>query len=886
MALQVDRLEPLFRKHGLALRKHTGRFPSWTAREPTVADLDGAERRILDEQGEDALARHLAERGMFTVPALDIRALAELHLRTTLADEQGTTARVFVAEGSPLCGAADALCALCAEHDAPAPEVISGGEFDLLDLRAAHAFILGGAHENEAAALLCDRGWLDSDRRFPGPGGWLLRTVHNPAGLGHNLVHLCADEATLDEALAALSARLTVEDGALGLAPVLEAHPSAEARAWIGDWEGWQRRFAAMAWRGREYEFAPMDDVEAFARWLALCFDCGGTEGDFYNRGPMAAGTLAGRLYLLTGDRRFLELNRLMLLALIDYHCNFPGGASYLADYDFEVHSQILYWDLLEQEDVFSDEERLIITNFLLASVRMCEGYRRERWPVEPGRLRHNHETFPGLTVFMGGRYFSDYYDLPEAREWLDTAELIFTGAIEDRAKHREDANLYQWLVPAHKLVYDALNGLYTYRDNGVLERLAHLVIATTDNLGHPCDFGDAGRPVSGGAQPAALMEIIAAQLGDPAAQWWAERIWDAIPPGAAVRLSGFLGEVFATARVEPARPETPPTLDVVALEDHLRALTAPEFPRPLVYDKIALRDGWEAEGQYLLLDGYSVGSHIHHDQNAIIRYTAAERMWLVDNGYGKQSGVTQAGRAFSGRQIGPQDHNTLLVFGEAEAPLIPPPFCALLTAETAGPLSLVQSALVGYGGVDWLRSIAWITGCGALIVDQVNVVEPVRELRCQLNMLGEVEVGAGLLTCSQAGRTMHLHFERDARVELGAYTNASWEDEFALGTYPYARLPVRKFERVATPGPGSWLRFVTLLEAGDSDTPRLRLGMVGGAMAVGGELPVGEAEIDGVGLALRLSSGILDVAVSRRWPVPDDVPRLPAQSERYALKG
>jgi hypothetical protein len=885
MPFSVDRLEPLYREHKMTLRKHTGKHPSWTAREPTVIDLDETERALLERDGDEVLDRHLRAQGQFPVPALDIHSLKPLHLPTELSHGDSPTVRIFVPAQGDLCEAAGAICEMLQKHGAPPPPVFDADEFDLLDLSASHAIVLGGAHENVAAALLADRGWLDADRRFPGPGGWLLRTVHNVAGLGHNVLHLVADASTREQALITLQAALTGNSDGVVCGKLDEVHPGPEARDWIGGWEEWKRRFAEVAFRGRVYEYRDIPDTEEYAGWLATCFDCGGPEGDIYNRGPMRVGAISGRLYRMTGDRRFLELNRWMLLALADYYCNFPGGASYLADYDFDLHETILYWDLLEEEDVFSNEERLLITNFLLASVRMCEGYRQERWPVRGGALRHNHETFPGLSTYMGGRYFGDYYDIPEAEEWIETAQDIFSGAIENRTKHREDANGYQWMVPAHKLAYDALNGEDDLANNGVLDQLARALIATTDNLGHPADFGDAGRPISSGSLQASLLEIIAGKLDDTGLQWWSEKLWHANPEPASTWIGSFLGEIRGSCRMSAVEPPDPPVLEVIPLEEHIREMAAPQMPRPYVFDKAALRDGHDPQDAYLLLDGYSAGSHMHYDQNALIRYSAAGRLWIVDNGYGKRSGESAAGKAFSNRELGPQDHNTLLVYDADGSLLRPPPFCALLAAETAGPLTLLQSAIAGHGPTDWLRTIVWIAGAGFLLLDQVNVTGEVSELRCQLNMLGEVTLDGASLTCSQHGRWMHASFEPGSEISTSSYTNESWDSEFASGAYPHAESPVKKLDRIMKPATGESICLAVLIAAGDSPVPPLELAISGSEITVRGDLPSAEVALEGHGASAQLADGALTVRCDERWRVPNDLPRLPAEDARYSLR-
>lgn len=881
MSYSVDALAPLYARLGIGLRKHTGRFPSWTARENTVVDLDDEERRILGQQGEQALDAHLRSRGMFPVPALDIRELKPLRLHTCLGHAEGTPAALYVPEARHLQRAAESICAALTERACRPPELRSADEFRPGQLSRSHAIVLGGAHESEAVALLCDLYWLDADLRAPGVGGWLLRTVHNPAGLGHNVLHLCADENTTDLALDALISSLQASPhGCVGVDPLMQVHPGTCLRRALGEFADWQDSFMALASSGMTTEHlasAPedMDDLEGFMDWLAVGYDSGGPEGDRYNRGPMGVAMRAARLYLLSGDRRYLALFKGLVWRLVEYHCNFPGGASYLADYDFEVQSLALYWDLLEEEPVFSDAERLVITNFLLASLRMVDGYRAARWATRPDELRHNHETFPALSLYFGGRYFADYYRLSEAGGWLDTAHQTFSGPIESAAKHLEDANSYQWLVPLHKLVYDTATESDTYLRNGVLERIVENVLATTDNLGWPSDFGDAGRPVGGGMLPAVLLEHAAGRLHDPGLQWQADRIAAAIPGGRLV-LTGFLGEFFGPKRIEAQAAGPPAPVTVVALDDHIRQSAAPQFPHKYTFDKLALRDGWDPEGEYLLLDGYSLGSHFHYDQNAIIRFSSGGRLWLVDNGYGKASGESRAGIAFSNRERGPQDHNTLLVYEDAERLALPNPFSALLANVTAGSLTLVQSAQVGYGPVDWLRTIVWLRGSFFLVVDQVNVMAPLHELRCQLNMLGHARLGPGRLVCEQRGGRMVLQFEGDSEPMLGSYSNASWDEVFAGGHYPYADPPIAKLERVRRPEVGESVLFAALLEAGE---PRYRLSVSGESVSVTGTI-AGGAELSGHGASVELSARRLGVRVTSPWPVPEDIPLLRATQD------
>ncbi|MFW6437654.1 MAG: hypothetical protein ACOCZ7_01465, partial [Armatimonadota bacterium] len=150
MSFSVDRLEPIYRAHGLNLRKHTGEFPQWTKRIPTIIDLDDEERAILADQGEEALDQHLREKGAFAVPALDIKRLKPSFRTTLLSTADVSEATIFVEPDSFLCDLAGAICEMIRSEGGAPPQVLPGAEFELLDLAGTNAILLGGAHENPA----------------------------------------------------------------------------------------------------------------------------------------------------------------------------------------------------------------------------------------------------------------------------------------------------------------------------------------------------------------------------------------------------------------------------------------------------------------------------------------------------------------------------------------------------------------------------------------------------------------------------------------------------------------------------------------------------------------------------------------------------------------
>jgi len=48
--------------------------------------------------------------------------------------------------------------------------------------------------------------------------------------------------------------------------------------------------------------------------------------------------------------------------------------------------------------------------------------------------------------------------------------------------------------------------------------------------------------------------------------------------------------------------------------------LRPPKVPLDKAFDKVVLRENFDSDGQYLLLDGYFGGKHLHYDGNAIVK--------------------------------------------------------------------------------------------------------------------------------------------------------------------------------------------------------------------------------------------------------------------------
>ena len=417
------------------------------------------------------------------------------------------------------------------------------------------------------------------------------------------------------------------------------------------------------------------------------------------------------------------------------YLCASP----YISDIDFPLGDLVISWSLAEPEEVFSERERLLITATLLALCRQVHGYAAKFWPVKPDQLRFNHETFPALSLLRAARYFGHCYKIPDVRAWQANADLVFTGPVGKVFKHVENASGYQWIVPMHKFMYDVATGSVETLKNRNICKTAYAAVAVTDNFGIAVDYGDAtDNPVGVNTRILGLLDAAASAARDGTLAWVAEflrsaagdQILKSYPPAG----QGLPGQNTQA----PGNPPETGDWETPELDDHIRAFYQPDLAREYVADKIGFRTGWTPEVQFLLFEPQSVSGHIHYDMNAILRYNHRGRVWIVDNGYGRPSRLSNVSRSYSERQRGPEDHNVVIFRDRQGEPVIPPPFGAIITCRRAGELLLLQSALCQIDGADWLRTIVLVFDRLMLVVDQVRASGRESVIECQFNALGD----------------------------------------------------------------------------------------------------------------------------------------------------
>lgn len=686
-----------------------------------------------------------------------VTAPKRLVLETPLVRGGVAEMRLVVPSAAPWAGLGQGLAAALKERLGVAVPVQSADAVTQADLAAGTAILLGHIGNNRAMLYPYSHSLCFSDGLYPGAGGFELRTVHDPWGNGRNLVVLGAsDLAGQEGAIAAFLESLPAAAADVVLPPLFRVqHSEVVARSL----RNIVTRTLDDAWQK-----AQEADTE---KQLLQGIHCG----------LFTLAHRAGQAYALSQRPEYArEFVRLIRRAQ-SHHDSKPTtyGGPWGMDSDFMIHRVIPAWDALEECPAVSDADRLEVSQIL------------HRWVgdlIHKGRpqgkqVRFNHTTFPALGGLYAGQYFERYYNDAQAMQWLRQAHTVFRFQA-DTTKPHCDCNSYQWLTVQHTMLYALASGDLTFFENGNIRRLADYLLLSQNPRGDGVAYGDIGLWRSGRAGDSLLRGIYWYRQ-DPAVAW----LLGNGQPGDLRPIVGGYGLPLG----EQAPPPAWLGLASWPLDEawHRSFAGVREMPLERTFDKIAWRSGYDARDAYLLLDGLGTGGHGHMDGNAILQWCEDDRIWLADGDYIKSL---------------PKYHNTLLVLRDGQSTR-PPNAAELLHAADLPGTGFSQTALRGYAGVDWERSVVWLKGRWFAVIDRVTAKEDGDySLRAVWQTVGTTRHQGSGLDVEQGGR--------HARIAFAPGTPTLVHSDAALGS--------------------NWRSYP---HAGDG-TVRVLQGIVGGAMKAG----------------------------------------------------
>jgi len=318
----------------------------------------------------------------------------------------------------------------------------------------SNLIVLGNRSTNRTIGELYNRYYTLLDLRYPGRGGYVVRTLHNPFGDGRNVIFLGGSDpagigAATDRFLERLS-RAKAEPGRLVIGRF------ADIRLGKGT--------------------AVPTEVREFKVWDA-------------SRGYGSVGYFGWNsiskhmaMYYMTGNERSArEFLRLALpdakarqeIAEIDGERIENKDEPLSGPYHYNAHLMILFWDLIEESPVFTDAERLRVTNAFARQLlhRRDEGIYGRTAP--PRAVGSRHGQWSAVSLYCLARYFQKDYPHPVWRHAMHSARMHFASLGDYAWVGGESDNLFWYNTGiAPIFTYLLLSGDRKPVTNGVLQTL------------------------------------------------------------------------------------------------------------------------------------------------------------------------------------------------------------------------------------------------------------------------------------------------------------------------------------------------------------------------------------------------------------------------------
>ncbi len=389
------------------------------------------------------------------------KKLKNLHLETDLVRDGLASATIVAPFDGRYAGQASAIAKAIENITGVAIRIETDDSPAAAVPIARNLIALGNRSTNKTIEELYNRHYTLLDLRYPGSGGSLVRTLHNPFGDGHNVVFVGgSDKAGVEAATVLLIDKLKAATGRRGAL-----------------------RIGRLAQIELKQDIGDTSDMKEYPTWDA--------SPGYRSIGYFGWNSVSKRmaLYYMTGDeshaREFLRLafpdeKAVTDITEVDGERIQTKRDPFAGPYHYTGHMMTLYWDLIEESPFFTDEARLRITNSLSRQLKFRiqtdsagKGFWGRTGPTESVGSRHGQ--WNALNLYCLGRYFSK--DYPE-RVWkhCEQAGLWEFGSLHERAWVDGEGDSLFWYNTsvAPCLVYTVLTGDRVPVENGVLAKLLH----------------------------------------------------------------------------------------------------------------------------------------------------------------------------------------------------------------------------------------------------------------------------------------------------------------------------------------------------------------------------------------------------------------------------
>ncbi len=319
--------------------------------------------------------------------------------------------------------------------------------------------ILGNRSTSKISSDLYDRFYSLMDLKYPGKNGYSVRTLHDPFGNGFSAV------------LVGGSDKDGVASGVKAFADHLKSLPAFRGRNLSLSW--------TMLTKPGDGLKIP-SDIRDFETWEA-------SEG-YGSVGYFGWNSISKRMamYYMTGNPfharevvrlSFPDKQALKEIDEIDGERIENKNDPLAGPYHYNATMTILFWDIIEESPVFTDNERLDITNAFARRLDH-EGttpFDKNTYRINsvPSRVGPRHGQWSALSLYSLGRYFNKYYPSPLWAQAERAGKLAF-ASLHEHSYVEGEADALGWYCTgiAPVLTYMILTGDRKPLENGVLTEL------------------------------------------------------------------------------------------------------------------------------------------------------------------------------------------------------------------------------------------------------------------------------------------------------------------------------------------------------------------------------------------------------------------------------
>ena len=565
-------------------------------------------------------------------------------------------------------------------------------------LAESHVIAIGDAATNPFIQALYRDWYTLVDARYPGPGGYVVRTIHDPYGTGHNVILVGAHDP---EDVGVAAETLVGELALSGFFDVLwlniiQLSPTTQLPE-VGVDLG--TNLAQEDWNVHTWQdslrLPPEGSDEEWAGYVP---------GSYFGWNVIS---VAGMLYHMTGEPEYLNLFLDLARAdpsdppvpFLETVVYASGAEDPIVDvYHYRSHRLDLVWDLIEESPLLTDEDRLYITNRLRAHQYRDDTLHSypDKYAVGPTR----HGAYRLLCIYTGSRYFMRHY--PDTgfsgdswAERVDVARGVFQGYMDGDTSWGESDSLF-WVSTSIEFVLEFFmldNPEAFAATDGPKQLMQALEVLRTGDWKD--DYNE--------FLPISLLHRAAGFTGDSRYLWMRNEL-------------GYDLDVF---RIGPAdwptlsEPWSEPT-DLVGVftrvplaeSDWVKTTASQPDDAPLVpldeaFQLVGYRDGVGADDDLILVDGHMGFNRHKYHLNAIYRL-----------------------RMFGGLNLLSGHLSDLdVMVGGAAAPEVGN-VAAIERSWSSDGRAYLRTRVPGMPSSTWWRDILYVKDVAAIVIDRVQAID------------------------------------------------------------------------------------------------------------------------------------------------------------------